>query len=142
MSRAVLIGIFDGVHQGHQELLKIAKTKGEVVALTFYPHPTSVLAPERTPRELIPLPDRIQYLKEHGAKSVDVIEFTREFSDLSPDQFVREVLIEKLKADQVIVGENFTYGSKAEGHATDLKDRKSTRLNSSHMSESRMPSSA
>lgn len=121
MTRAVLIGIFDGVHQGHQELLKIAKTKGEVVALTFYPHPTSVLAPERTPRELIPLPDRIQYLKEHGAKSVEVIEFTREFSDLSPDQFVRRVLIEKLKADQVIVGENFTYGSKAEGHATDLK---------------------
>lgn len=121
MSIAVLIGIFDGVHLGHQELLKIAKTKGDVTALTFYPHPTSLLAPDRTPRELIPLEDRIKFLKQNGAKSVEVIEFNRDFADLTPDQFVRDVLIAKLKANHVIVGENFTYGSKAEGHANDLK---------------------
>ena len=122
MSKAVLIGIFDGVHQGHQELLKIAKSKGEVTALTFYPHPTSIFAPERTPRELIPLEDRIKFLREYGAAQIEVIEFNKEFADLTPDQFVNEILIKKLGAEQVIVGENFTYGHKAEGHAADLKN--------------------
>ena len=121
MSKAVLIGIFDGVHQGHQELLRIAQSKGEVTALTFYPHPTSIIAPDRTPMELIPLADRISLLKKHGAKEVEVIEFNREFADHSPDEFVKKILIEKLNAKHVIVGENFTYGYKAEGHAEDLK---------------------
>lgn len=121
MSKAVLIGIFDGVHQGHQELLRIAQIKGDVTALTFYPHPTSIIAPDRTPMELIPLTDRISLLKKHGAKEVEVIEFNREFADLSPDEFVKKILIEKLNAKHVIVGENFTYGCKAEGHAEDLK---------------------
>mgnify|MGYP003328450335 FL=1 len=120
MATAVLIGIFDGVHQGHQELLRIAKSKGEVTALTFYPHPTSVFAPERTPSELIPLEDRIQLLKKHGADKVEVIEFNSEFASMAPDRFVREILIGKLNADHIIVGENFTYGSKAEGHAKNL----------------------
>jgi riboflavin kinase/FMN adenylyltransferase len=120
MANAILIGIFDGVHQGHQELIRIAQSKGEVTALTFYPHPTSIIAPERTPRELIPLEDRIELLKKHGAAKVEVIEFTKEFAGLSPDEFVRNILINKLKADHVIVGENFTYGCKAEGHAEDL----------------------
>ena len=121
MPNSVLIGIFDGVHQGHQELLRIARSKGEVTALTFYPHPTSVIAPDRTPRELIPLADRIELLKKHGASKVDVIEFTQEFANLSPDDFVRSILINKLNASHVIVGENFSYGCKAQGHADDLK---------------------
>ena len=121
MANAVLIGIFDGVHQGHQELLNIAKSKGEVTALTFYPHPTSIIAPDRTPRELIPLEDRIELLKENGAAKVEVIEFNKDFADLSPDEFVKKILIDKLKAKFVIVGENFTYGCKAAGRAEDLK---------------------
>ena len=120
MANSVLIGIFDGVHQGHQELLRIAQSKGEVTALTFYPHPTSVFAPERIPSELIPLKDRIELLKKHGASRVEVIEFNSEFANLTPDDFVRKILIEKLKANEVIIGENFTYGRKAEGHAQDL----------------------
>ena len=121
MPNSVLIGIFDGVHQGHQELLRIARSKGEVTALTFYPHPTSVIAPDRTPRELIPLVDRIELLKKHGASKVEVIDFTQEFANLSPDDFVRSILINKLNASHVIVGENFSYGCKAQGHAEDLK---------------------
>lgn len=124
MSNAVLIGIFDGVHLGHQELLRIAQSKGQVTALTFYPHPTSIVAPERTPRELIPLEDRISLLKKHGASKVEVIEFTKEFANLGPDEFVKNVLIGKLRADHVIVGENFTYGFKAEGHAENLREYK------------------
>ena len=98
MANSVLIGIFDGVHQGHQELLRIAQSKGEVTALTFYPHPTSVFAPERIPSELIPLKDRIELLKKHGASHVEVIEFTKEFSNLSPAMFLQEGLITVLLA--------------------------------------------
>jgi len=121
MSNAVLIGIFDGVHQGHQELIKTAQSKGDVTALTFYPHPTSVIAPDRTPRELIPLADRVALLRANGAAKVEVIEFTKEFAQLTPDEFIKQILIEKLKADHVIIGANFTYGYKAEGNASSLQ---------------------
>ncbi len=121
MGNAVLIGIFDGVHQGHQELLRTAKLHGKVTALTFYPHPTSIFAPERTPMQLLPLADRVALLRKNGADQVEVIDFTPEFAALSPDEFIRQILIEKLKADQVIVGENFTFGHKAAGTARYLQ---------------------
>ena len=118
----VLIGIFDGVHAGHQELLKSAAKYGKVIALTFYPHPTSILAPERTPMQLLPLKDRIEQLKAHGANEVVVIDFNREFAGLSPDQFIAEILVKQLGASHVVVGENFTFGHKAEGTAKYLKE--------------------
>jgi len=116
MNRAVVIGIFDGVHQGHQQLLKIAELYGKVVALTFYPHPTSVFAPERTPSQILSLDDRITLLEENGAEEVVVIDFTQEFSMLSAEDFIENVLIKQLQATQVIVGENFTFGHKALGN--------------------------
>lgn len=116
MNRAVVIGIFDGVHQGHQQLLKIAELYGKVVALTFYPHPTSVFAPERTPSQILSLDDRITLLEENGAEEVVVIDFTQEFSMLSAEDFIENVLIKQLQATQVIVGENFTFGHKASGN--------------------------
>lgn len=122
MANSVLIGIFDGVHAGHQELIQIAKKHGEVTALTFYPHPTSIFAPERTPMQLLPLEDRIALLKANGATRVEVIEFTPEFAKLSPDQFISQVLQDQLSADHVVVGENFTFGHKAEGTAKYLQD--------------------
>ena len=117
----VLIGIFDGVHAGHQQLLKAARAHGKVTALTFYPHPTAVFAPERTPMQLLPLEDRITQLKAHGADEVVVIEFTKEFAALSPDEFIDQVLVNRLAATHVVVGENFTYGHKAEGTALTLR---------------------
>ena len=120
----VLIGIFDGVHAGHQELVKTAKAHGKVIALTFYPHPTSIFAPERTPMQLLPLEDRVAQLKLHGADEVVVIEFTREFAALSPDEFIDQILLEKLQASHVVVGENFTFGHKAQGTAQYLQSQK------------------
>jgi riboflavin kinase/FMN adenylyltransferase len=122
MGNCVLIGIFDGVHQGHQELLSIAKNHGRVIALTFYPHPTSVLAPERTPMQLLPLADRVALLEECGAQEVVVLEFTREFADLSPDEFIEDILVKKLAAEHVVVGANFTFGHKAQGTAKYLQE--------------------
>ena len=116
MNRAVVIGIFDGAHQGHQQLLKLAKLYGKVVALTFYPHPTSVFAPERTPSQIVSLADRIKLLKENGADEVVVIDFTQEFSLLSAQDFIENILIKQLQATHVIVGENFTFGHKAAGN--------------------------
>jgi riboflavin kinase/FMN adenylyltransferase len=117
----VVIGIFDGVHQGHQALLKMASQYGRVVVLTFYPHPTSVFAPERTPSQLVPLEDRIHLLMKNGADEVVVIDFTPEFAAMSPDEFIQKILIEKLKADHVVVGANFTFGHKAAGTAEYLR---------------------
>ena len=121
VKNCVLIGIFDGVHAGHQELVKAAKVHGKVIALTFYPHPTAIFAPERTPMQLLPLADRISQLKAHGADDVVVIDFTKEFAALSPDEFIEEILIKKLSASHVVVGENFTFGHKAQGTAHYLK---------------------
>jgi riboflavin kinase/FMN adenylyltransferase len=117
LNNCVLIGIFDGVHAGHQELVKAAKAHGKVIALTFYPHPTAIFAPERTPMQLLPLEDRVSQLKAHGADEIVVIDFTKDFAALSPDQFIDEILVKKLSATHVVVGENFTFGHKAEGTA-------------------------
>ena len=117
VKNCVLIGIFDGVHAGHQELVEAAKAHGKVIALTFYPHPTAIFAPERTPMQLLPLEDRVSQLKAHGADEVVVIDFTKDFAALSPDQFIDEILVKKLSATHVVVGENFTFGHKAEGTA-------------------------
>jgi riboflavin kinase/FMN adenylyltransferase len=121
MRRTVIIGIFDGVHRGHQDLISLAKKNGEVIALTFDPHPTSIVAPERTPSQLVPVADRVALLKSYGVDRVVVKEFTREFAALTPDQFITEVLVNELQVSDVIVGENFTFGSKASGNVDTLR---------------------
>ena len=119
----VVIGNFDGVHKGHQQILNRAKEIAgdeKIVALTFDPHPVSIFAPERTPTLLTILSDKIELLKIHNADQVAVIKFTKEFAAISPEEFVNKVLVEQLKATTVIVGQNFTYGFKAEGDVQSL----------------------
>ena len=115
MSKVVAIGIFDGVHAGHQQIIATAKHHGEVTMITFDPHPVSVIAPDRTPSQLLPLADRIRLLKESGAASVEVIKFTKEFSQLTADQFIEEILVGRFAAEHVVIGENFNFGFKAQG---------------------------
>ena len=115
MKKVVAIGIFDGVHAGHQQIISTAKHIGEVTVITFDPHPTSVLAPERTPTQLLPLADRVKFLKQAGVKNVEVISFTKEFSQLSPDQFIEDILVGRFAAEHVVIGENFNFGYKGEG---------------------------
>ena len=122
-SHVVLIGVFDGVHKGHQALLKRAKVIAdgrEIVALTFDPHPTTVFAPDRAPTMLTTLPDRVELLKIHGADQVAVMRFNEKFASMSPDDFVKTVLVDQLHASTVIVGKNFTYGHKAAGNVDTL----------------------
>ena len=120
----VVIGVFDGVHKGHQEVLNRAKliANGEnIIALTFDPHPVSVFAPDRAPTLLTVLTDRIELLKIHNADQVAVMRFTPEFAAMSPEDFVNKILVAQLSATKVVVGKNFTYGHKAAGTVETLK---------------------
>lgn len=137
---AVTIGIFDGVHRGHQLLLERARTFIEsnpldqnplandqldnVVALTFYPHPTALLAPDREPTFLLTLEERITQLLLHGADAVAIHEFTQEFANLTAEEFIEEILIKELQARHIVVGANFTFGHKALGNTKLLASRK------------------
>ena len=107
----VVIGVFDGVHKGHQDVLERAKALAgdeKVIALTFDPHPASIFAPDRAPTLLTILTDRIELLKIHNADQVAVIKFTPEFATMSPEDFVKKILIDQLGATKVVVGKNFT----------------------------------
>jgi len=115
MKKVVAIGIFDGVHAGHQQIIATAKHQGDVTVMTFDPHPTSVIAPERTPTQLVNIKDRIELLKQVGATAVEVVNFNKDFSQLSPDQFIEDVLIGRFSAEHVVIGENFNFGFKAQG---------------------------
>ena len=125
-TNVVAIGIFDGVHLGHQQIIATAvKAKADsnspkLVALTFDPHPTAILAPEKEPPRLTTLEDRVQLLQAAGADAVAVIKFDREFANLTPAEFIENILVDKLSASEVVVGENFTFGNKAAGTSKDL----------------------
>lgn len=119
----VVIGVFDGVHKGHQLLLNRAKEIADgrsIIALTFDPHPTTVFAPDRAPTMLTTLADRVELLKIHNADQVAVIKFNEKFAAMSPEDFVETVLVKQLHASTVIVGKNFTYGHKAAGNVDSL----------------------
>ena len=119
----VLIGVFDGVHRGHQLLLNRAKEIAggrNIVALTFDPHPMQVLAPDRAPTLLTTLADRVELLKIHNADQVAVLKFNEKFAAMAPADFVKDVLVGQLSASTIIVGKNFTYGHKAAGNVESL----------------------
>jgi riboflavin kinase/FMN adenylyltransferase len=117
-STVVVIGVFDGVHKGHQALLNRAKVIADgrsIVALTFDPHPRAVFAPDSVPPMLTTLADRVELLKIHNADQVAVMKFNEQFAAMSPEKFVEDILVNQLHVSTVIVGKNFTYGAKAAG---------------------------
>jgi riboflavin kinase/FMN adenylyltransferase len=121
----VALGNFDGVHLGHQEVLRRAVEEGwrrgmKVVAATFHPHPRTVLGAGDPPKLLTPLGLRCEMLLGYGADEVWVIPFDVALSRKSPEQFVKDVLIGEGGAGAVVVGENFRFGHKAAGHFSDL----------------------
>ncbi len=122
-TNVVVIGVFDGVHKGHQVLLNRAKEIADgrsIIALTFDPHPTTVFAPDKAPTMLTTLADRVELLKIHNADQVAVIKFNEKFAAMSPEEFVQSVLVNQLHTSTVIVGQNFTYGHKAAGNVESL----------------------
>lgn len=124
-SPAVAIGNFDGVHLGHQALVRatvaLARSAGgTALVLTFDPHPARVVAPERAPRALLALDQRAAILSELGIDVVAVLPFDRGLAALSPEQFARQVLVERLAARAVVVGEHFRFGAARAGDVATL----------------------
>jgi riboflavin kinase/FMN adenylyltransferase len=114
--RRVAIGTFDGVHRGHREVIRGADT-----VLTFDPHPLSVIHPEATPRLISTFPVKRDLIAGLGVDELVVIPFDRGFASQTAEEFVREVLVERLGAEQVSVGENFRFGHRARGDAALLQ---------------------
>ncbi len=117
----VTIGNFDGVHLGHQELLngvinRAAEIGGTSTVITFEPHPVQVLRPDKAPRRLTSLQEKMELFQSLGIKVVVCIDFTWEFAHQTPDEFIRTILYEKIGARIVIVGYNYTFGKDRKGN--------------------------
>jgi riboflavin kinase / FMN adenylyltransferase len=110
--RNVAVGEFDGVHLGHREVIRGADT-----VLTFEPHPLQVIRPEAAPKLLTALDRKAELLEGLGVDELAVIGFDADFAQRSAQEFIDGVLIEKLQATNVSVGENFRFGHKASGDA-------------------------
>ncbi|MFM1945951.1 MAG: hypothetical protein RL207_234 [Bacteroidota bacterium] len=123
----VTIGTFDGVHLGHQEILKTLiseaeKCEGESVLLTFYPHPRMVLFPEQADLLLLQTQtEKLDKLASVGLQNVVIYPFSKEFADLSATRFVEDILIKGLNAKMVIIGYDHQFGHNREGNLAFLK---------------------
>jgi riboflavin kinase/FMN adenylyltransferase len=121
----VTVGMYDGVHRGHQVLIGAAVSRARAMRrpcllLTFDPHPAEVVRPGSHPAILTSLDRKAELVAELGVDAMCVLPFTQEFMRLSPETFTHTVLVEQLHAAQVVVGENFTYGHKAAGNVQTL----------------------
>jgi riboflavin kinase / FMN adenylyltransferase len=123
---ALTIGNFDGVHLGHRSIFERAAALGaergwKPSALTFDPHPTRIVAPERTPRLLTTPERRAELMAEEGIQQVLILPFTREIAGLPPEEFVGRIVARELGARAVLVGENFRFGRRQSGDVRSLE---------------------
>ena len=121
----VTVGMYDGVHRGHQKLIGTAVARARAMnrpclLLTFDPHPAEVIRPGSHPAILTSMDRKAELVADLGVDAMCVLPFTPEFMRLSPETFTHTVLVEHLHAAQVVVGENFTYGHKAAGNVETL----------------------
>ncbi|HEX5406834.1 MAG TPA: bifunctional riboflavin kinase/FAD synthetase [Pseudonocardiaceae bacterium] len=120
------IGVFDGVHKGHQALMRkaveMASQRGlPSVVLTFDPHPAEVVRPGSHPAQLTSLDRKAKLVEELGVDVFCVLPFTPELSRVPADEFVHELLVDRLHVAAVVVGQNFTFGHMAAGDVTLLR---------------------
>ena len=110
------IGVFDGVHKGHQAVIDEADT-----VLTFDPHPLSVINPDAAPKLIMPFDVKRDVIDGLGVDELVVIPFDKEFMKIPAEDFISQILVEQLGAKKVSVGENFRFGAKAKGDARDAR---------------------
>ena len=123
----VTLGNFDGVHLGHQKIFERVKEEaseihGEAIVITFEPHPLKILSPDYCPPLLTLFRKKMMLIEKSGIQTVLCIEFSRSFSGLSPFEFVKEILVEKVRARKVIVGYNYHFGGGKKGDSQGLKE--------------------
>jgi riboflavin kinase/FMN adenylyltransferase len=116
----VSIGVFDGVHRGHAEVLAVARALADarglpLVVLTFDPHPLAVVRPGSEPLLVSTLRRRLELLARAGADATLVLPFTAQVAAMGPDDFVGQVLVQRLRCAVVVVGEDFRFGHRAAG---------------------------
>jgi riboflavin kinase/FMN adenylyltransferase len=121
----ITVGMYDGVHRGHQALIGAAVSRARAMRrpcllLTFDPHPAEVIRPGSHPAILTSLDRKAELVADLGVDAMCVLPFTPEFMRLAPESFTHTVLVERLHAAQVVVGENFTYGHRASGNVGTL----------------------
>ena len=121
------IGVFDGVHRGHRALIaegrrQAADLSVPLIAVTFDPHPMSVVSTERVPASLSTVDHRVALLREAGADDVDVLAFDSAMAALTPEEFIRQELVDRLHARAIVVGEDFRFGRGAAGTISTLQD--------------------
>jgi riboflavin kinase / FMN adenylyltransferase len=119
----VALGNFDGLHLGHRAILKTAidhahAERGTAFVVTFDPLPARVLAPERAPQLILAPEDKLDLLRRSGIDGVIVIDFTLEFSQIGPREFVRDYLLARINSHAVVVGHSVSFGHKRAGNAS------------------------
>lgn len=120
------LGNFDGVHCGHQQILRrlvamARELNGTALALTFYPHPAAVLTPEHAPRLITDWRARMERITAAGVDAIIVQHFTHPFSEISPEDFVRRFLVDGLRVRAVVVGHRVSFGHNRSGRAETLR---------------------
>ena len=123
----VTIGNFDGVHAGHRAMLRrvseIARERGlAATVLTFDPHPAAVLAPDRAPKLLMTIAQRVRAMEAEGVDAALLLPFSLEFARLTPEEFAAGILRDTLHARVVLVGEDFRFGHKQAGDIGTLRE--------------------
>ena len=116
------LGNFDGVHLGHRMILsrlveEARARQGTALAMTFYPHPLSVLRPERPVPLILGLREKLQRIAELGVDGIVLQRFGFDFSQLAPEAFVRQYLIDSIGVEKIFVGHNFSFGRDRAGNA-------------------------
>lgn len=123
----VTIGTFDGVHYGHQKIItklveEAAATNAEVVILSFFPHPRMILHPEDQNLKLInTMSEKALLLESFGVDHLIITPFTRDFSNLSPQQYIEEILVNKIGTTKIIIGHNHHFGKDRTGGLKELQ---------------------
>jgi riboflavin kinase/FMN adenylyltransferase len=126
-SKITTIGTFDGIHIGHQKILKrvvtLAKNQGyDPVVLTLFPHPRMVLQKDDSIKLLNTIDERVALLKSLGIKEVIVKTFTKEFANLSAKAYVKDILVDELNTKQIVIGYDHHFGKNRSANINDLKE--------------------
>ena len=123
----VTLGNFDGVHLGHQRIFERLKAEairiqGEAIVITFEPHPLKILSPKHCPPLITPFKKKMMFIEKIGIEKVLCIEFSLAFAEISPAEFIRDILVEKVNTKKIVIGYNYHFGKNQMGNVRILKN--------------------